>query len=252
MSDSYHEENSWIFKNIHDYWDQNKDAIFNHSTEIEKLDKEKREKLFSSIQYAIENSAISFSDEQIASYAVAMTDYLYKAANRETITWGTTTFRYIEACAGTFCNILSKRGFSIHYLVDNTYEQSAWGMTKPLKIYESWFNAAGFIYICPQRIAHYMMKTDDMDKYFVLLPKYIENARNIAKTLINKCHKDKKHYILLDTDYEPETFQVAEAAESFPLTITIFRDEPPVKGTNVRIHCFDREGRSYFEKLKKI
>lgn len=242
----------WVFKNIHDYWDQNKDAIFNYSSEIDKFEKTDKEKIFLTIKTVIEKYSEKFSDEEIASHAVAMTDYLYKAANRETITWGKTTSRYIYASAGTLCRVLSQRGFSIHYLVDNTYEQTEWGMTRPLKIYELFFNAADFIYICPQRIALELMKIDTLEKYFGLLPKYIQNARRLTKILTNKCQEEKKHYILLDTDSEPETFKDAEAAEATPLTITIFRNEPPVKGTNVKIHCLNREGRSFFVKIRNI
>lgn len=243
---------NWVFQNIMDYWNQNKDAIFKHSVEIDRFDSEVKESVFSSIESAINNFEKSASDREMAYQAFIMTEDLYRAANRDVVSFGGTTFQYMNVSAGSFCRLLAKRGFSIHYLVDNTYEQSVWGMTKPLKIYEPWFKAAGFIYVCPQLIALKAMELHEPnDKYFTLLPRYIKEARDIAEAIIMRCHDEQKHYMLLDTDYEPELFKKAEAAATNPLTLTIFRNEAPVKGSNAQIQCLDREGNSFFEEFKR-
>lgn len=242
---------NWTFKNITDYWDQNKDAIFSHSAEIDRSTAEMKNSIFTSIELAIKDFEKSASDKEMALQAFVMTEDIYKAANRDVVSFGETAFKYLSASAGTFCHLLSKRGFSIHYLVDNTYEQSAWGMTKPFRIYEPWFNAVGFVYICPQKIALDMMQPNDLDQYFVRLPQYIREARDLADALIMRCHEQQRHYMLLDTDYDPELFKKAEAEATRPLTLTIFRNEAPVKGSSTQVRCLDKEGRSFFEEFKK-
>jgi hypothetical protein len=238
---------SWVFQKISDYWDQNEDAIYRYSSEIHEFDEEKKENVYSSIQFAIETVTESFSDKTMAAEAVFMTDHLYKALNRQFLFWGETTIRYLDASIGTFLNILSKRGFLIQYLVDNSFTPSIWGMMKPMKYYSDGFNAARFIYICPQKIAYELMKIDDMRSYFTLLPQYIKEARSVANNLIKKCHETQKHYVLLDTDYEPELFQTAKSVSSNPLVITIFRNEAPVKNSNINLTGVNREGTPFFK-----
>ena len=180
-----------------------------------------------------------------------MADDLYKSANRDVIYSDKALHQYLESSAGTFCKILSKRGFIIHYLVDNTYIQSLFGMARPLEIFPNWFEFTGFGYICPQYIVLQMMEKQGKRKgdYFIYLPQYIGEARKITDYIVERCHQEGRHYILLDSDYEEATFKKSIKEGEKPGVITIFRNEAPVKGSNIKVSCMNQGGISLAQKL---
>jgi len=129
-------DTNWIFDNIFDYWDQRKDAIFLHSRKLATFSDDKRLEALDLIQFSIRNQVQKFTDEQLVAHAFVMADDLYKAANRQINAFDKALFQYLEASVSTFCSLITKRGFTIHYLIDNTFQKTPQGMFKPLEIYE--------------------------------------------------------------------------------------------------------------------
>lgn len=233
----------WVFAKIYEYWDWKTDAIFVNSEEIEKYDNDTAADVYVSIQFAIESHVKNMSEKDLAMQAFVMVEDLYKSVNRPAVRLDESVIEYLQASAGTFCYLLSKQGFSIHYLIDNVFEQTEHGMTYPLKAFAPWFNAAGFVYICPQEIAHEVISGRQED-YFEMLPIYIGEARSIANEIAARCHKEKRHYVFLDTDYIQDSFGEPLKAKDSPYTLTIFRNEAPIEGSQSSIRCVDNNGRS--------
>jgi len=239
----------WVFPKIYKYWDWKTDAILVNSEEIGKYDNDTAADVYASIQFAVESHVKNMSEKDLAMQAFVMVEDLYKSVNRPAVRLDESVIEYLQASAGTFCYLLSKRGFSIHYLIDNVFEQTERGMTYPLKAYGPWFNAVGIVYICPQEIA-YEAISDRQEDYFEMLPIYIGEARSIANEIAARCHKEKRHYVFLDTDYIPESFGEPLKAKDSPYTLTIFRNEAPIEGSQCSIRCVDNNGRSLVGQYK--
>jgi hypothetical protein len=146
---------------------------------------------------------------------------------------------YLEASAGTLFALAKQRNCILHYLVDNIYEQTEFGMRRPLKLYENWFRSAGLVYICPQAIAISLMDHDKRDpsQYFTLLPKYIAEGIDVAWKVAKKCHTEDRHYVFLNADSsdEPFSFDCCMKIAGSPGIVTGLRTEAPVVGSKISI-----------------
>jgi len=241
----------WFFSNIYDYWDQRKDSIYRYSSKLANLDREERSEALRVIEMAIEHHVKSASDELLVKYAFVMTDDLYRAANRTWNKFNQMLYSYLEASSGILCKLLSERGFTIHYLIDNTYKNSYQGMLKPLEIFRDWFQGSSFVYICPQEIAMEIVGSLGKDKFecFSLLPSGLKEARNIANILLEECNTERRHYVFLDTDWQPGSFAASMVSDKNPKVITIIRNQAPVPGSKCYVSCFDEKGNSLVEGL---
>ena len=239
---------NWCFSQMFHYWDWRNDAIYIHAQEIETYNDDKKADVFASIRSGIESLFDNISEKQAAMLAFGMVEDLYKSLNKSIIYMSDSVLQYLQDSAGTFCKLLTKREFVIHYLVDNSFEPTERGMVGPLKVFRQWFYASGLLYICPQHIAFDIMEKDGtQEKYFELLPRYIAEARLISNMLIDRCHHEKRHYVLLDTDSVPDSFKKSLDVIEEPYVVTIFRNDPPIQGSQVKLWCHDKTGESLFK-----
>jgi hypothetical protein len=235
-------DTNWVFTDIHDYWNWKKDALFNKAGDIEKYDESKRNDIYESTRHAIYSLSEEFPERVLAINAFVMCEDFYRSLNRPTIRLDNSLMQYIHASCGSFCEILAKRGFAIHYLIDNAFEETEFGMTYPLQAFPLLFRGAGLVYLCPQHLAFEMITHDKKENFFDHLPQYIGKARLVASELVKKCHRDGRHYVLLDTDPDEKSFEESMNFGNTPYVVTIFRDEAPVEGSKCAVSCFDGDG----------
>jgi len=240
------------FNHVLECWDQRKDAIFNQSRKLAKLDDEEfsiiAEQLANNITMLTEN----YSIKDFVKFGYVMAEDLYKASNRHIQVLDKALYQYIESTAGKFSEILHEKDLIVHFLIVNTFRQNFPGMHGPLELYRDWFKYAGFFYICPQHIALDIIKMKKLNPsdYFELLPRTIEAARKLSKELIEMCHKEKRHYVFLDTDPVKDSFELPLSFEEKPGVITIVRTEAPVEGSNSLISCQDKNGKSLVSEIE--
>lgn len=243
-------DTNWIFTIIKDYWNWKTDAIFANAAKIAKYDEKKQNDTYGLIRQSIHSLAETFTERDLAVNAFLMCEDFYKSLNRPTIRLDNSLMQYIHASCGSFCEILFQRGFAVHYLIDNTFEQTEFGMTYPLRAFPFLFRAAGFVYICPQHIAFEMITYDKKEKYFDHLPDYIGKARLASSGLIDKCHRDGRHYVLLDTDADEKLLEKAMDFGNTPHVVTVLRNEAPIEGSTCAVSCFDKDGNQLLKDLQ--
>ena len=110
----------------------------------------------SAIREAITEHVRVLPERNLLDVLCIVADDLFKAGNRTSVAGGAFDI-YLEASAGTLFALAKQRNCILHYLVDNIYEQTEFGMRRPLELYENWFRSAGLVYICPQAIAISLM-----------------------------------------------------------------------------------------------
>lgn len=223
---------NWQLGKIVDYWDQRVQAIDTLSRQLATVPDEQREAQLKQIQAAILSRAAELPDVDLVLASSVMMDDLYKAVSVLSA-WDDALADYLRTSVGSFLSVLHARGYAIHYVVDNTFEQSTTGMNGPLEWYPTWFRTTGLKYICPQAIAPDIMKHDGYtaEQYFQQLPRYIREARLVANTVVARCHDEKDSYLFLDTDSAPESFAVPNSVMDSPGVIHIFRNQAPVPGS---------------------
>lgn len=218
------------------------------------MDEMERAAAVNVIEAARERHVNLASEESLVKYAFLMADDIFKAANRPWNRLDSSLYSYLEASSGSLCQLLLERGFAIHYLIDNTFKNSFQGMFNPLEFFKDWFRASGFIYVCPQEIAMDVLESLGKDKseYFELLPSLMKEARHIANEVLERCHRERLHYVFLDTDSQSGPFDMSLSYKENPKQITIIRVESPVPGSNCIIMCVDENGNSLVEGLRRL
>lgn len=229
---------NWLLPKITDYWDWTRDSLEKYAVEIMMASPEVRAASLSAIREAITKHVSVLPEQTLPDVLCVVADDLFKAGNRASIAGGAFDI-YLEASAGTLFALAKQRNSILHYLVDNIYEQTEFGMRRPLELYGNWFRSAGLVYICPQAIAISLMDHDKQEpsQYFRLLPKYIDEGIDVAWQVVDKCHKEARHYAFLNADNsdKPFSFESCMKFAGSPGIVTALRTEAPVAGSRISI-----------------
>ena len=228
----------WWLRKITDYWDFQVGAVFGMAQRLEAACRtpDGRQLAQDEIPTAVSCQVGALSDDHVALAAFAMVEDLYKSAVSLTY-WDEYLAGYLALSARTFGRCLSERGFTLHYLVDNTFEASETGLSGPTIWFPKFFRSAGFGYVCPQEIARTLMAHDHRDPaaFIALLPRYIDEAREVASGAVRRLHERGGHYCHLDADWVDTSFAVSMEVREMPGVITVVRNAAPVNGSKSQL-----------------
>jgi hypothetical protein len=218
-----------LLPSITDYWDQRSCHLQRLCAMVETWGEERVEDWAAGIASGVTEHAQSLSDSEIAMAAFSMIDDVYKAVSVAS-DCSDVVKEYLHASAGTLCRIVHDRGYRIHYLVDNTFQEYG----GPIWLFGQWFRASGFEYICPQEVALGFMESDGIagKQFNESLPNYAARSRAVADKNRTACDQRGAHYVYFDADSSPGSFEpsLVDNAETADV-ITIFRNDAPVKGS---------------------
>jgi hypothetical protein len=150
-----------------------------------------------------------------------MSDDLYKTANTIGY-WSDSVGTYLRATAGVFMQLLAQRGFSVHYVVDNSFES----MERPLQLFPTWYEACGIKFECPQLITEQDGST-------------ASEARHRCTAAL-RTSGGNFHYVILDTDCEDDSFTAPLEQLNQDKVITVIREEAPTPGSNIMVYLSGR------------
>jgi hypothetical protein len=230
---------NWFLNSIYDYWDMRTYwetgahmPIYEYSRIIKKYNPKDREHALKLIQQAIEKHVAHLDDDKLTLAAFIIADDLYKAANEIRI-YDPYISNYLEASAGTFFKLLKKRGYFIHYIVNNSFSD----LQRPLHLFDLWYLSAGMKYVCPHKLALSLMETDGLDEkdFSVNLLDYIVEAEYVTEKIIDLCHSNNDNYILLHIDM-PQVEAHFSFGGTKPGVITVHRCEAAIKGSRCRVY----------------
>lgn len=222
---------TWMYPRITDYWDERVGAIDAGAQRLANLPADVRPAALGAIETAVTEHVRVISDDLLAQVAVSFADDLYKAACGIT-RWDDALGGYLNASAATMCGQLTLRGFYLQYLVDNAWAD----MTKPLRLFPYWYQAAGFVYVCPAAVAAQLAAHDGGEPASDAndaLKRYGSEARMLVNEVIARCQSDRRTLMQLDTDSTEHSFETAFSARGAAGVITVFRDAAPDPDTQV-------------------
>jgi hypothetical protein len=175
------------------------------------------------------------STEWLLKYAFVIAEDLYKQGN--TISVFTEQHEhYVKATAGVFFERFREDGYVLSYTIDNSFEETALGMQRPLYLFRRLFEAAGFVYICPATISLGLMKEAGIpaSKFLDNYRPYEAEGRHVATLCIKGCKERRKSYVALEIEANKEF--LLESWETFDTSaVKIYRHDAPIKGSKAMV-----------------
>jgi hypothetical protein len=115
--------------------------------------------------------------------------------------------------------------------VDNSFDN----MERPLLLFPEWFASAGLVYVSPQVVAALLIQATEGPDVSVSerMPHFIEEARDVAESLIERCGAESRSFCLLDLDAQKRTFEAALQGRDTRGVLTVSRNEASEPGTKV-------------------
>ena len=201
---------------ISDYWDSNKAAIENWGAVLQVMDHEQLKNSITRLVDAITEHTRVLDDALIQRVAFVMADDLYRTASRIKV-WNDGVGTYLRSTAGIFLQLLAMRGFSLHYVVDNTFPDTQ----RPFDLFPSWFSACGMAYECPQ-LRTFRDRVSSSE------------ARRLCNAALQNLD-GRFHYVILDTDSAADSFAAPLSQMKHDKIITVIRTEAPLTGSNITV-----------------
>jgi hypothetical protein len=221
------------------YWDWRTKAVSVGGDDLRSLSEADRIGRCRQESVTIQQKTAVLSNEDLLRSAVTVADDLYRSvfavgAVDEPIGL------YLQATAGTFFAVLTSRGYSLNYVVDNTFRSDDAGSHDVLEVLPAWYAAAQMVYICPWAVCQGLMANDfsvaaTKGSFAELLPRYISEGRHVASMIVTQCREQTQHFVFLDPDSEKASLDEALAMSGKPGVLTVFRNEAPIGDSTVRV-----------------
>lgn len=205
---------------ITDYFDYG--AIDHWASLLHKMSSEALSNCVGDLGDAVTEHTRVLSDELLQRVAFVIADDLYKTANTINL-WSDSVETYLRATAGVFFDLLDQRGFRLHYVIDNSFED----MERPLRFFPTWYSACGIAYECPQ-----LLTAQDGTSP--------SEARRRCTAALH-ASGGNFHYAILDTDSEDDSFTAPREQLKQDKVITVIRIEAPIPGSKTIVYFSGRE-----------
>ena len=224
---------SWTLPNVIDYCDSRTNAIQKFADRLEFSTH--READIAELRRAVSEHTRVLSRDLLLDVSWIMADDLYKAGDCLP-RWTVHHREYVHASAGVFFQRFHREGFVLRYGIDLTYEQTNFGMQRPLYLLPELFAAAGLIYVCPEELSLCLMGNDGVGsaEFLKSYARYRTESRHAARELLRKCNDLGRSYVVLEIGDDRDLLQEIWS-EPRTNVISVLRDEAPATGSKVKV-----------------
>ncbi len=227
----------WGFDTLALVWDPRTNAISAGSDRLASLSESARSQSLAALRQRVTALAEALDDGWLVTTALFMVDDLYKSYFCD-VRWSSVIGQYIEASAGAVLQELTRRGYVLHDVIDNT--QPADRQLNTLAGADAFLRAAGLLVTGPQLMALELMERDGVQtRDAATVARYRDEGHFLADRMIERCHVERRHSAYLNIDLDDDTpglaLDVALLQASAPGTIVVFRSEPPHEGSVAQI-----------------
>jgi hypothetical protein len=223
--------NPWMLPKLSDYLNPQTDAVQRFADKVEISPHPERD--LKEIREAVSEYTKVLPLKWLWTFSYVITDDLYKTGNSLPL-WAEQHRQYIDASAGTFFQRFQEKGYVLRYGINNSFEQTDFGMQRPLYLLPALFAAAGLVYVCPEKLSLDLMKKDGIpsSEFLKTYGRYEAESRDVAQLLLKKCNAMRKSYVVLELGDSKELLSEI-SADSETNAVKLFRNEPPVADTHV-------------------
>ena len=228
------ENNDWTFSTLADVWEYRNGAIVAGGDRLDALPDPERQRSLVELNAWVRAQVAQCDDGWLAMVAFVMVDDIYKSFFREFV-WTPGVHDYIAATAPVVVDELSRRGFTVNYVVDSTQPDD--NLAVMLDYLPGVFQAAGLAVIGPQLAAVELLKQAEghPPADMAAIQRYRDDGYAIANELVRRWHQERRSsaYFNLDRDDELPALALdaARSRDGVPGMIIVFRELPPSQGS---------------------
>ena len=237
------ESNYWTFPTLAHVWEYRDRTIVAAGDRLDALPEPERQQSLTELNERVRALVGLCDDGWLINTAFWMVEDLYKSFFRD-FGWSPGVHDYIAATAPVVVEELSRRGFTLHYVVDCTQPDE--NLAIMLAHLPQVFDTAGMAVIGPQMVAVKLLEEAEghPPTDMASIQRYRDEGYAIANELIRKWREQGRSTAYLNLDRDDDlpgfTLEVAMPRERIPGSIMVFRDQPPAEGSIA--HLFVPEG----------
>jgi len=228
------ENNDWTFSTLAEVWEYRNGAIVAGGEKLDALPEPERQRSLAELTERVRAQVAQCDDGALATVAFWMVEDLYKSFFRAFV-WTPGVHDYIAATAPVVVDELSRRGFTVNYVVDATQPDE--NLAVMLEYLPGVFQAAGLAVIGPQLAAVEFLKREEghPPANMAAIQRYRDEGHALANELIVQWHEERRSSVYLNLDRDDElpglALDAALARDGVPGMIIVFRELPPAEGS---------------------
>ena len=228
------ENNDWTFSTLAEVWEYRTGAIVAGGERLDALPEPERQRSLAELTERVRAQVAQCDDGWLASVAFWMVEDLYKSFFRAFV-WTPGVHDYIAATAPVVVDELSRRGFTVNYVVDATQPDE--NLAVMLEYLPGVFQAAGLAVIGPQLAAVEFLKREEghPPANMAAIQRYRDEGHALANELIVQWHQQRRSSVYLNLDRDDDlpglALDAALARDGVPGMIIVFRELPPAEGS---------------------
>ena len=228
------ENNDWTFSTLAEVWEYRNGAIVAGGEKLDALPEPERQRSLAELTARVRAQVAQCDDGALATVAFWMVEDLYKSFFRAFV-WTPGVHDYIAATAPVVVDELSRRGFTVNYVVDATQPDE--NLAVMLEYLPGVFQAAGLAVIGPQLAAVEFLKREEghPPANMAAIQRYRDEGHALANELIVQWHQQRRSSVYLNLDRDDElpglALDAALSRDGVPGLIIVFRELPPAEGS---------------------
>ena len=228
------ESNDWTFSTLAEVWEYRNGAIMAGGERLDALPEPERERSLAELSARVQSQVAQCDDGWLASAAFWMVEDLYKSFFRQ-FAWTPGVHDYIAATAPVVVDELSRRGFTVNYVVDATQPDD--NLAVMLEYLPRVFQTAGLAVIGPQLAAVEFLKGEEghPPANMAAIQRYRDEGHALANELITQWHQQRRSSAYFNLDRDDELpglpLDAALSRDGVPGMIMVVRDQPPAEGS---------------------
>ena len=228
------ESNYWTFPTLAYVWEYRNRAIVAGGDRLDALPEPERQRSLAELNERVRTLVTQCDDGWLVTTAFCMVEDLYKSFFREFV-WSPGVHDYIAATAQVVVGELSRRGFTLHYVVDCI--QPDGNLATMLADLPKVFHTAGLAVVGPQLVAVELLEEAEghPPTDMASIQRYRDEGYAIANELIQKWHLERRSSAYLNLDRDDDlpgfTLDAAMSRDGIPGIIMVVRDQPPAEGS---------------------
>ena len=224
----------WTFATLAEVWEYRNGAIVAGGEKLDALPEPERQRSLAELTARVRAQVAQCDDGALATVAFWMVEDLYKSFFRAFV-WTPGVHDYIAATAPVVVDELSRRGFTVNYVVDATQPDE--NLAVMLEYLPGVFQAAGLAVIGPQLAAVEFLKREEghPPANMAAIQRYRDEGHALANELIVQWHQQRRSSVYLNLDRDDElpglALDAALSRDGVPGMIIVFRELPPAEGS---------------------